>query len=285
MLWGGQFQNAYMDATKGGPDGIMWSVSAGGHHLWASSTTQSFTMANPAITYQQGKKNALKALENSGMMAGTLAAGAGPGSTTGPGGGGGCWPYSSNPYVDGQGWSDCTEESEPAAYAQIVSDPQIHQGQYTLFNYRVWWANSFATSTNSDFYVTQAYMSADNGQPQVFEQQLYPYTHGSGNTWSFSVGYDGFNVTYYLGTASTQSMGDATNWTVTESGKWSPGPKQYSSDSTGNGFASRIELYANSDQPTGWYSGTATARLQYWSPFESYWTSNASFPWTYEVVP
>lgn len=200
----------------------------------------------------------------------TLAAGAGPGSTTGPGGGGGCWPYSSNPYVDGQGWSDCTEESEPAAYAQIVSDPQIHQGQYTLFNYRVWWANSFATTTNSDFYVTQAYMSADTGQPQVFEQQLYPYTKGSGNTWSFSVGYDGFNVTYYLGTASTQSMGDATNWTVTESGKWSPGPKQYSSDSTGNDFDSRIELYANSDQPTGWYSGTATARLQYWSPFESY---------------
>ena len=158
MLWGGQFQNAYMDATKGGPDGIMWAVSAGGHHLWASSTTQSFTMANPAITYEQGKKNALKALNNSGMMAGTPATGVGPGSTTGPGGGGGCWPYNSNQYVDGQGWSDCTEEPEPAAYAQIVSDPQIHQGQYTLFNYRVWWANSFDTNTNSDFYVTQAYM-------------------------------------------------------------------------------------------------------------------------------
>lgn len=182
---GGKFQNAYMDATKGGPDGIMWAVSSGGHHLWASSTTQSFTMANPAITYTQGKKNALKALNNSGMKAGTLAMGAAPGSTTGPGGGGGCWPYSSNQYVDGQGWSDCTEASEAA----------------------------------------------------------------------------------------------------TESGSWSPGPKQYASDGAGNGFDSRIELYANSDQPTGSYSGTATARLQYWSPFESYWTSNASFPWTYEVVP
>lgn len=198
--------------------------------------------------------------------------------------GDGCSPSSSNAYVDGEGWSNCGEEpSEPALYAQIVGNPDIYQGQTALFNYRVWWANSYATNADSGFDITQVTMAADSDQSEVYETALYPYSQGSNGTWTVSAEYDGFGVNYTFPTSSTSATGDATNWSVDESGDWSPASEEYISASTDNGLDSKFSLYTNNDQPTGLYDASATVNLQYYFPYASYWVGATTFPWSYQV--
>ncbi len=280
----------FMDSTMGGPDQLMWAVSPNGHHLWASNSHVSFTLGDPAVTYGTEKALLEKDVAKAGLMqtpsnsSSTTSSANNPSGGPAPVGGGGCTPSSINSYVDGQGWSDCGETAAPALYAQIVGNPAIPQGQSALFNYRVWWANSYATNSNSGWAITQVTMAASTGQNEVYETQLYPYSQGSSGSWSVSASYDGFGVSYTFGTSSTSATGYATNWSVDESGSWSPVSQEYVSDSTGNGLDSRIAIYTNSDQPTGWYTGTATANLQYWFPFASYWVGATPFDWYYEVV-
>lgn len=270
----------FMDSTMGGPDQLMFAVSPNGHHLWASNSQVSFTMGNPGVTYAREKAKLQAEMSQAGL------AGTPNGSTTNGSNGivGGCVPSSSNTYVDGQGWSDCSGTSEPALYAQIVGNPDMTPGQAMLFNFRVWWANSYGTSSNSGFSITQVSMSGNTNATEVYEQQIYPnFSGGGGGTVTVDLQYAGFGFQYSFPSSGTSDLSNATTWTVDESGSWTPASQEYSGDSTHNGIDSKVSLYSNSDASTGWHTASATANLQYYFPFSSYWTGATTFNWSYYI--
>jgi len=277
----------YMDSTMGGPDHLMFAVSPNGHHLWASNSQVSFTMANPGVTYAVEKTKLRTDMSKAGLAgtpsedpsAGTVKE-VSPQSVVG---GGGCTPSSANGWIDGQGWSDCGDLSQPALYAQIVDNPNITPGQSVMFNFRVWWANSYATNADSGFSITQVKMSGATNATEVYEQQVYPNFSGGGGTVNVSLAYEGLGVSYSFPSSGTSDEADGTNWAVDESGSWSPASEEFSSNSTHNGIDSKVSLYANNDAATGWHTASATANLQYYFPFSSYWVGATTFSWEYYI--
>ncbi len=281
----------FMDSTMGGPDNLMFSVSPNGHHLWASNSNVAFTLANPGVTYAKEKALLHKEMTEAGLAGTPANSSATPTASTNQatspqtvvGGGGNCTPDPSNNWIDGQGWSDCAEVSEPALLAQMIGNPTMTPGQSFLFDFRVWWANSYATNQNSGFSITQVKMQGATNASEVYENQIYPNFSGGGGTVNVSLAYAGLSVGYTFPTSGTSDLSNATTWTVDESGSWSPASEEFSSLSTHNGIDSKVSLYANNDAATGWHTASATANLQYYFPFSSYWIGATQFDWTYYV--